>query len=91
MNFRLAREVAGKTKAGALTATPLDANLLANSSAHPFVVNCRKDLVVSNTCWLKAAAPHGKGRTHVSLCARRALRGILELMQEGGPGRRSAA
>jgi hypothetical protein len=86
MIFRLSQKLNAKIKAGTLPALLLHENPLADWSAHLFVADRTKYILLSNTKSLYSTEMYGKGITNGSDFIQRALSGIREFMEEDGQG-----
>ena len=84
MIFRLSRMLNTKVKAGALEALPLHEDPFLDWSAHSFLLNRRRFMLVSNTKSMLSVVLSGQGITNQSLLTERALGGIQECLESYG-------
>lgn len=84
MILRLSQKLCTKIKAGSLKTMPLDANPLADWSAHLFVADRTQYIIVSNSESLYSTVLFGKGITNDSHLIERALGSIREFMEADG-------
>lgn len=84
MILRLSQKLCTKIKAGSLNTMPLDANPLADWSAHLFVADRTQYIIVSNSESLYSTVLFGKGITNDSHFIERALGSIREFMEDDG-------
>jgi len=86
MIFRLSQKLNAKIKVGTLATLPLDANPLADWSAHLFLADRTQYILLSNTKSLISTVMLGKGITNDSDFIERALSSIREFMEGEGQG-----
>ena len=84
MIFRLSQKLNSKIKAGTLPALPLDVNPFADWSAHLFLVDRTKYILLSNTKSLYSTVMYGNGITDDNRFIERALSSLRELMEDDG-------
>ena len=84
MIFRLSQKLNAKVKSGTLATQPLDENPFADWSAHLFVADRTKYILLSNTKSLYSIVMPGKGVRNESSFIDRALNSIREFMEADG-------
>jgi hypothetical protein len=86
MIFRLSQKLGQKIKVKPSEHLPLDANALADWSAHLFTAGRVNHLILTNTASLYSVLMLGRGITNQSQFVERALACIEEFMAEEGQG-----
>jgi hypothetical protein len=86
MIFRISQKLGQKMKVGPVEHRPLDANALADWSAHLFTAGRVNHVILTNTRSLYSVLMLGRGITNQSQFVERALACIEEFMAEEGQG-----
>jgi hypothetical protein len=86
MIFRLSQKLNTKIKVGTLPSLPPHENPLADWSAHLFLADRTRYILLSNTKSLYSTAMYGKGITNESDFITLALSTIREFMEQDGQG-----
>jgi hypothetical protein len=84
MIFRLSQKLAAKIKAGSLRTCPLDANPLADWSAHVFSADRTQYILLTNTPSLYSVVTYAKGITNDNRFINYSLDSIREFMENDG-------
>ena len=84
MIIRLSKKLNARIMAGTLAARPLEENPYADWSAHLFVADRTRYIIVSNTKSLYSTVMYAKGVTNDSRFIDRAFSSLREFMEEDG-------